>query len=68
MWSMHFTHEWEKPVKEILDYFKLEDVTNGCGGKNLRFNKMCDCGIKCLIKRENMLESASCFVITFAWR
>ena len=25
--GMHFTHEWEKPVKEILDYFKLEDVT-----------------------------------------
>ena len=24
---MHFTHEWEKPVKAILDYFKLDDVT-----------------------------------------
>ena len=23
----HFTHEWEKPVKVILDYFKLSDVT-----------------------------------------
>ena len=23
----HFTHEWEKPVKAILDYFGLEDVT-----------------------------------------
>ena len=23
----HFTHEWEKPVKSILDYFSLEDVT-----------------------------------------
>lgn len=23
----HFTYEWEKPVKEILDYFKLDDVT-----------------------------------------
>lgn len=23
----HFTHEWEKPVKAILDYFHLEDVT-----------------------------------------
>ena len=25
--GMHFTHEWEKPVKAVLDYFKLEDVT-----------------------------------------
>lgn len=25
--NMHFTHEWEKPVKSVLDYFKLEDVT-----------------------------------------
>lgn len=25
--SMHFTHEWEKPVKAVLDYFSLEDVT-----------------------------------------
>jgi pimeloyl-ACP methyl ester carboxylesterase len=25
--GMHFTHEWEKPVKVILDYFKLFDVT-----------------------------------------
>ncbi|PWT28434.1 alpha/beta hydrolase [Butyrivibrio fibrisolvens] len=25
--GMHFTHEWEKPVKAILDYFKLSDVT-----------------------------------------
>lgn len=23
----HFTHEWERPVKAILDYFQLEDVT-----------------------------------------
>lgn len=23
----HFTHEWERPVKAVLDYFKLEDVT-----------------------------------------
>ncbi len=23
----HFTHKWEKPVKAILDHFKLEDVT-----------------------------------------
>ena len=23
---MKFTHEWEKPVSAILDYFKLEDV------------------------------------------
>lgn len=23
----HFTHEWEKPVKTILDFFKLSDVT-----------------------------------------
>ena len=27
MQGMHFTHEWEKPVKAILDYFHLEDVT-----------------------------------------
>ncbi|MCR5098193.1 MAG: alpha/beta hydrolase [Lachnospiraceae bacterium] len=25
--GMHFTHEWEKPVKAILDHFKLSDVT-----------------------------------------
>ncbi|RKM56194.1 alpha/beta hydrolase [Butyrivibrio sp. CB08] len=25
--GMHFTHEWEKPVKSILDYFGLSDVT-----------------------------------------
>ncbi len=25
--NMKFTHEWEKPVKAILDYFKLDDVT-----------------------------------------
>ena len=25
--GMHFTHEWEKPVKAILDYFGLSDVT-----------------------------------------
>ena len=25
--GMHFTHEWEKPVKAVLDYFKLDDVT-----------------------------------------
>ncbi len=23
----HFTHEWERPVKAVLDYFGLEDVT-----------------------------------------
>ena len=23
----HFTHEWERPVKAILDYFRLDDVT-----------------------------------------
>lgn len=23
----HFTYEWEKPVKTILDYFQLDDVT-----------------------------------------
>lgn len=23
----HFTHEWEKPVKAVLDYFHLENVT-----------------------------------------
>ena len=25
--GMHFTHEWEKPVKAVLDYFGLSDVT-----------------------------------------
>ena len=25
--GMHFTHEWEKPVKAVLDFFHLEDVT-----------------------------------------
>lgn len=25
--GMHFTHEWEKPVKAVLDYFGLNDVT-----------------------------------------
>jgi len=25
--GMHFTHEWEKPVKAVLDHFALEDVT-----------------------------------------
>lgn len=25
--GMHFTHEWEKPIKAVLDYFKLDDVT-----------------------------------------
>ena len=25
--GIHFTHEWEKPVKAILDYFDLRDVT-----------------------------------------
>ncbi len=25
--NKHFTHQWEKPVKAVLDYFKLEDVT-----------------------------------------
>jgi len=25
--GMHFTHEWEKPVKAILDFFSLESVT-----------------------------------------
>ena len=25
--GMHFTHEWEKPVKTILDYFNLDNVT-----------------------------------------
>lgn len=25
--GMHFTHEWEKPVKAILDHFGLSDVT-----------------------------------------
>ncbi len=25
--NMKFTHEWEKPVKAILDYFTLDDVT-----------------------------------------
>ena len=23
----HFTHEWERPVKAVLDYFHLDDVT-----------------------------------------
>ena len=25
--NKHFTHEWEKPVKAILDFFNLDDVT-----------------------------------------
>ena len=25
--GMHFTHEWEKPVKAVLDFFALRDVT-----------------------------------------
>ena len=25
--GMHFTHEWEKPVKAVLDHFKLDNVT-----------------------------------------
>lgn len=25
--GMHFTHEWEKPVKAVLDYFNLNNVT-----------------------------------------
>jgi pimeloyl-ACP methyl ester carboxylesterase len=25
--GIHFTHEWEKPVKALLDYFDLRDVT-----------------------------------------
>ena len=25
--GMHFTHEWEKPVKAVLDFFNLNDVT-----------------------------------------
>lgn len=25
--NKHFTHRWEKPVKAVLDYFQLEDVT-----------------------------------------
>lgn len=25
--GMHFTHEWEKPAKAVLDHFHLEDVT-----------------------------------------
>jgi len=25
--GMHFTHEWEKPVKAVLDFFQLSDVT-----------------------------------------
>jgi len=25
--NKHFTHEWEKPVKAVLDYFDLDDVT-----------------------------------------
>lgn len=27
MQGKHFTHEWERPVKAVLDYFHLEDVT-----------------------------------------
>ncbi|MBQ9384709.1 MAG: alpha/beta fold hydrolase [Ruminiclostridium sp.] len=25
--GMHFTHEWEKPVKAVLDFFDLSDIT-----------------------------------------
>ncbi|MBQ3842552.1 MAG: alpha/beta fold hydrolase [Ruminiclostridium sp.] len=25
--GMHFTHEWEKPVKAVLDFFDLPDIT-----------------------------------------
>lgn len=25
--GMHFTHEWEKPVKAVLDYFDLDQIT-----------------------------------------
>lgn len=25
--NKHFTHEWERPVKAVLDFFQLEDVT-----------------------------------------
>lgn len=25
--GMHFTHEWEKPVKAVLDFFELPDIT-----------------------------------------
>ncbi len=25
--GMHFTHEWEKPVKAVLDYFNLDQIT-----------------------------------------
>ncbi len=25
--GIHFTHEWERPVKAVLDYFDLKDVT-----------------------------------------
>lgn len=25
--GVHFTHEWEKPVKAVLDHFGLDDVT-----------------------------------------
>ena len=24
--GMHFTYEWEKPVKAVLDFFKLDNV------------------------------------------
>ncbi len=27
MQGMHFTHEWEKPVKAVLDHFDMKDVT-----------------------------------------
>ncbi|MBQ4312289.1 MAG: alpha/beta hydrolase, partial [Oscillospiraceae bacterium] len=27
MQGMHFTHEWEKPVKAVLDFFDLSDIT-----------------------------------------
>lgn len=27
MQGKHFTHEWERPVKAVLDYFGLDDVT-----------------------------------------
>ena len=27
MQGKHFTHEWERPVKAVLDYFHLDDVT-----------------------------------------
>ena len=25
--GMHFTHEWEKPVKAVIDFFDLSDIT-----------------------------------------